>query len=77
MPYYYVVIIMYICNMKKRNFKIVQKHISFCKENEDLKNYLILIETVDGVPQRSYLVDMHEFMYNDSSMPSFYVINKN
>ena len=63
--------------MKNKNFKIVQKHISFCKENEDFKNYLILIETEDGIPQVSYLVDMHGFMYYDPSMPSFYVINKN
>ena len=68
---------MYFYSMKKGKFKIVQKHISFCKENEDFKNYLILIETVDGIPQRSYLVDMHGFMYYDSTMPSFYVINQN
>ena len=63
--------------MKKGNFKILQKHFSFCNENEDLKNFLILIEIVDGIPQRSYLVDMDGFTYYDSTMPSFYVINKN
>ena len=63
--------------MKKGNFRILQKHISFCNANEDLKNYMILIEIEDGVPQRCYLVDMHGFMYFDSTMPSFYVINKN
>ena len=63
--------------MKKGNFKILQKHVSFCNENNDLKNYLILIEIIDGIPQRSYLVDMQGFMNYDSNMPSFYVINKN
>lgn len=63
--------------MKNKNFRILQKHVSFCNENNDLKNYLILIEIVDGIPQRSYLVDMQGFMNYDSNMPSFYVINKN
>jgi vancomycin permeability regulator SanA len=63
--------------MKKGNFKILQKHFSFCNENKDMKNYLILIEIEDGVPLRSYTVDMDGFMNYDSSMPSFYVFNKN
>jgi hypothetical protein len=42
-----------------------------------LRKTLLLIETEDGIPQRSYLVDMHWFMYYDPSMPSFYVINQN
>jgi hypothetical protein len=70
-------IYLYICAMKKENFRILQKHISFCNENKDLKNYLILIEIVNGIPQKSYLVDMQGFMNYDSNMPSFYVINKN
>lgn len=63
--------------MKNKNFRILQKHISFCNDDKDLKNYLILIEIVNGRPQKSYLVDMDGFMNFDSNMPSFYVINKN
>jgi hypothetical protein len=68
----------YICNMNKKDFKIVQKHISLCHDDyEDSRNYLILIETINDVPQLTYMVDMHGFMYYDMTMPPFYVNNKN
>lgn len=75
--YYNKFIIMcYICCMNNGKIKILQKQISINFGFEYLKNYMIIIETIDFIPQRTYLVDMHDFIYYDENMP-FYVINRN
>ena len=66
----------YICCMNNGKIKILQKQISINFGFEYLKNYMIIIETIDFIPQRTYLVDMHDFIYYDENMP-FYVINRN
>jgi hypothetical protein len=64
----------YICNMKKSNIKIEQQPISLGEENS--KNYLIIVETLNGEPLNTYLVLMDNFQFYDETMP-FYVINRN
>jgi hypothetical protein len=69
---------MYICNMRNKNFKILQKHIKLDHQDcQESKNYLILIETIDGKPQRPYMVDMQGYKFFDSTMPPYYVVNQN
>jgi hypothetical protein len=62
--------------MNNGKIKILQQQISINFDYEYLKNYLIIIETIDFIPQRTYLVYMHDFIYYDENMP-FYVINRN
>jgi len=60
--------------MKKGNIKIEQQSIAF--GNDCRTNYIIVIETLNDVPQNTYIVNLDNFQFYDETMP-FYVINKN
>jgi hypothetical protein len=56
--------------------QILHQNVSYFAENDNSRNYLLVIETNNFIPQRTYLVDMKNFHYYDETMP-FYVINQN
>ena len=66
---------MYFGCMKKENIKIEQQTISLgvC---DDRTNYIIVIEILNDVPQHTYIVCLHDFLFYHERMP-FYVINQN
>lgn len=59
-----------------KKIQIIQKHLCINYDYEYSVNYLIIIEMVDYVPQRVYLVNMHNFSYYNENM-RYYVINQN
>ena len=61
-------------NKLKKKIEILQQHINV--GSDDNTNYLVIVETVDNIPQRSYVVCMHNFIFYHETMP-FYVINQN
>jgi hypothetical protein len=66
----------YICNMKNDNIKIFHQQITLNCDFEDYHSYFIIIETVNFIPVRTYVVNTQNFKYYDETM-KFYVVNKN
>ena len=60
----------------KGKIRILQQHVSFSADIDNPSNYLLLIETNDHIPQRTYFVELKNFIFYDETMP-FYVINQN
>ena len=63
-------------DMKKTACRIIQHHFSISKREDDIENYLMLVEIIDEVPRHSYVVAMDTFKYWDENMP-YYVCNSN
>ena len=61
-------------NVKKT--RIFQQHFSVSKNDDDLDNYLVVVEIVNDEPRHSYVVPMHNFKYWSEHMP-YYVVNNN
>ena len=61
--------------MKKTVQKIHQQHFSVDRE-DDIDNFLIIVEIIDGKPSCSYTVPMHNYKFWNENMP-YYVINSN
>jgi hypothetical protein len=66
---------MYFCFMKKGNIKIEQQSF-FLGGCDNRTNYMIIVETINDVPQNTYIVNLHNFLFYNEKM-LFYVINQN
>lgn len=62
--------------MENDNIKILHQHITLSCDYEDSHSYFIIIETIDFIPIRTYIVNTQDFRYYDETM-KFYVVNKN
>jgi hypothetical protein len=60
--------------MKPQSISIFQEQFSI-EFADFFKYYLILVEIVNGVPKRSYIVPMEGFKFWDTE--SYYTINQN
>ena len=63
-------------DMKKTTYRILQHHFSVSISEDDLENYLMVVEIIDEVPRHSYVEPMSAFKYWDENMP-YYVYNSN
>ena len=62
--------------MKKESCRIIQKHFSIRTSNDELNNYLIVVEIVNDEPRCSYIAPMGNFKFWEEDSP-FYVNNNN
>ena len=63
-------------DVNKTACQILQHHFSISKSEDDIENYLMVVEIFDEVPRHSYVVSMGAFKYWDENMP-YYVCNCN
>jgi hypothetical protein len=64
--------------MENKKIQIIHQQFSITQEGrtQELNNYMVIVETIDGIPQTPYLVDMYDYFFWDNSM-LYYIVNKN